>query len=216
MVRYPVASEKTLKSSWCRLCSPMAGAYRGLVMLPDIGTEVVLAFAYKSMSPYVLGAVYNGTEDKPEPYHNDDGVNNKRVFWSRNDHMVIFDDTPGMEKVQLGAQAPIRLQPKTGQIHHTLDSAGKIIEEYCSGDTIWEARKTISIKCTDFSLQAAGTIDLGAGVSANLKSQKSTSIQSVGEQRFTAAQTALNPVAVPPDPTPSTPTPIHKHSPSKI
>ena len=58
------------------------------------------------MSPYVLGAVYNGTEDKPEPYHNDDGLNNKRVFWSRNDHMVIFDDTPGMEKVQLGAQAP--------------------------------------------------------------------------------------------------------------
>ena len=47
------------KSSWCRMMTPMAGQSRGLVMLPEIGTEVLVGFAYRSMSPYILGAVYN-------------------------------------------------------------------------------------------------------------------------------------------------------------
>ena len=71
----------------------MAGKNRGWVSIPEIGTEVVISFAYRSLQPYILGAVYNGGDDKPEPYKNDDGNNDKRVFWSRNDHMLIFDDT---------------------------------------------------------------------------------------------------------------------------
>ena len=84
---------------------PMSGKMRGLVTLPDKGTEVVLGFAYRTHSPYILGAVYNGGEDSPEPYKNDDGDNNLRVFWSRNDHMVVFDDTKGKEKVSLEAMS---------------------------------------------------------------------------------------------------------------
>jgi uncharacterized protein involved in type VI secretion and phage assembly len=216
LVRYPVASEDELKSSWCRMCTPCAGPYRGMVMLPDVGTEVALAFAYRSLTPYILGALYNGTEDSAEPYRNDDLANCKRVFWSRNDHMVIFDDTPGAEKVQLGAQAPIRLLPRTGRIHHTLNSASRTIKEYCSGDTIWEAGQTVSIRCTDFELQASGTVDVGAGMSANLKSSQGTTIESTGEQRYTAMQTAINPSRVPPDPAPAMFLPSHKHGPSKF
>ena len=62
------------------------------------GRQVIVGFAYRSMTPYILGAAYNG-RDLPEPYRNDDCLNNVRVFWSRNDHMVVFDDTEGMEKV---------------------------------------------------------------------------------------------------------------------
>ena len=76
LVKYPVDSGEELKSSWCRMISPMAGAHRGLTMLPDTGTEVVLGFAYRSMVPYILGAVYNGTEDKAEPFRNMAGKNN--------------------------------------------------------------------------------------------------------------------------------------------
>jgi uncharacterized protein involved in type VI secretion and phage assembly len=215
LVKYPVASDDRIQSAWCRLCSPMAGPYRGLVMLPDVGTEVVLAFSYQSLFPYVLGAVYNGSEDRPEPYHNDDSANDKRVFWSRNDHMVIFDDTDGAEKVQLGAQAPTRLQVSSGVIHQTLDSAEKTITEHCGGDTIWKAEQTISIKCTDFKLQATGSIQASAGVSANLKSTQGTKILSESEQRYTAARTKINPGEVPEAPVECLVTPSHKHGPSK-
>ena len=40
-VRFPV--DDGVDSSWCRIASPMAGADRGLVILPDIGTEVLAA-----------------------------------------------------------------------------------------------------------------------------------------------------------------------------
>ena len=100
LVELPVESvEDTTETFWCRVMSPMAGKNRGLVILPEIGTEVVIGFSYKSLKPYILGAVYNGGDDKPEPYRNDDEKNNLRVFWSRNDHMVIHDDTEGEEKV---------------------------------------------------------------------------------------------------------------------
>ena len=75
-VRFPVDSENRIESSWCRMCVPMAGKFRGLVMLPQNGTEVVLAYAYRSMSPYVLGAVYNGGPDRT-PYKNADLFNHK-------------------------------------------------------------------------------------------------------------------------------------------
>ena len=41
LVRFPV--DDGVKSSWCRMVTPMGGANRGLVMLPDVGTEVLLS-----------------------------------------------------------------------------------------------------------------------------------------------------------------------------
>ena len=41
-------------SSWCRMMMPMAGRSRGMVMLPDVGTEVLVGFAFQSMTPYIL------------------------------------------------------------------------------------------------------------------------------------------------------------------
>ena len=65
LVEFPTEStDKKLESYWCRVSTPMAGKDRGLVIIPDIGTEVILAFAYKSNTPYVLGGVYNAKEDK--------------------------------------------------------------------------------------------------------------------------------------------------------
>jgi uncharacterized protein involved in type VI secretion and phage assembly len=137
-VRFPVDGEQEVQSSWIRMMSPMAGKQRGLVMLPDIGTEVVLAYAYRSMSPYVIAAVYNGKDDKPETYHNDEKNNDKRIFWSRNDHMVIFDDTSGAEKVELGCKSGSRMDIKGGPIYHSFNSAEKTIELYSGKHIIIE------------------------------------------------------------------------------
>jgi uncharacterized protein involved in type VI secretion and phage assembly len=213
-VEYPVDSGEGVQSSWCRLMSPMAGKLRGLVMLPDIGTEVVLAFAYRSMSPYVMGAVYNGGEDKPEPYKNDDENDDKRVVWTRNDHMLIFDDTEGAEKVEFAATAPTRLDIRSGPIWQSLDSAEKTIEEYCDGDTIWESLETISIKCKDFKLEASATIAVEAKDSANFASGASTTIDSASTQTYKAGQVDVNPGSAPPAPPSALPTPPHKHSPT--
>ena len=215
LVKYPVDSEGELKSSWVRMASPMGGELRGLVMLPDVGTEVVLMFAYRSMSPYVIGAVYNGAEDKPEPYKNDDGNNDKRVFWSRNDHMVIFDDTEGAEKVEFGAAAPTRLQIDSGPLWDRLDAAEKTLTEYSDKNTIWEAKETISIKCKDFELETGSTIAIEAKSDAVLKSGSKTEIKSSSTQTFKGGSVAINPGAPVADPSPALTHPTHKHPPTK-
>ncbi len=214
-VEFPVDSGDGLSSSWCRMLSPMAGKDRGLVILPDIGTEVVLMFAYRTLSPYVVGAVYNGTDDKPEPYHNDDGNDDKRVFWSRNDHMVIFDDTAGAERVDFGAQASSRLDASSGPIYHTMESAKMVINEYCDGNTTVEAVQNISIKCKDFKLEATQNVDMQAGQTAAFQCDQISEIRSGGNQTYFAAQTAINPSAVPPPPQPPLALPAHKHPPTK-
>jgi uncharacterized protein involved in type VI secretion and phage assembly len=213
LVKYPVDSEDELKSSWCRMMTPMGGKLRGLVMLPDIGTEVLMMMAYKTMSAYIVGAVYNGTDDKPEPYHNDDSNDDKRVFWSRNDHMVIFDDTSGAESVSIGAKAPTRLDVKSGPIYQVLDSSQKTITEYCGKDTIWEAVETISFKCKDFKMDASMTVAMGAKT-AILASGTSTTIKSTTTQVYKATAVAVNPAAPCSAPSPALPTPAHKHPPT--
>ena len=213
-VKYPVDSENELKSSWCRMMTPMGGKLRGLVMLPDIGTEVLMVMSYKTMSPYVVGAVYNGNADKPEPYHNDDSNDDKRVFWSRNDHMVVFDDTDGAESVSIGAKAPTRLDVKSGPIYQVLDSSQKTITEYCDKDTIWEAKETISFKCKDFKLEASMSVAIGADKTAILASTTSTTIKSTTTQVYKAAKVAVNPAAPCSPPKPALPTPSHKHPPT--
>ena len=201
------------KSSWCRMMSPMAGANRGLVILPDVGTEVLIGFAFRSMSPYILGAVYNG-EDLPEPYRNDDCLNNVRVFWSRGDHMVTFDDTDGHEKVGFGAQAPTRLDPSSAGIHAIMDSSQKTMTSCSDGDTEVEAVQTISIKCKHFKLNAENSIDLSASKTITVGAQTAATIEGSTTAEFKAALVKLNPAAPAPVPASAIAIPAHKHPPA--
>ena len=215
LVEFPVEkTEKKLESYWCRVSSPMAGKDRGLVIIPDKGTEVLLGFSYKSNSPYILGAVYNGKEDKPEPYKNDDEKNDKRVFWSRNDHMVIFDDTKGKERVDFGAQASSRLDVTSAPIYQIMDSSKKIITEYCEKDTKWEAKKTISIKCKQFVLEASNSITMKSSGNTQTKAGGNKNISAGGMANTKGSQIHLN-GGNPADPKPPLDFPKHKHPPTK-
>ena len=185
LVTFPV--EKTdgaVESYWCRMMTPMAGKNMGLVMLPDIGTEVVVGFAMRTLEPYILGGVYNGKADKPEPYKNDDENDNIRILWSRNSHMVRFDDTPGAEKVGIGAQAGARLEPKSGVIFHELDSSQKTITEFSSGSTDYVAKSKFSIKCKNFNLNAANSVNIASGQTMEIKSGAATNVQAGGVVTF--------------------------------
>src|SRR5215813_7878222 len=56
-VRYPWHG-KPADSYWARLTMPMAGKDRGLVLIPEVGDEVVVGFEREDLRfPYVLGAV---------------------------------------------------------------------------------------------------------------------------------------------------------------
>lgn len=212
LVEYPASNTKgKVESSWARICSPMAGKGRGLVVIPDIDTEVVLCFSYRSLHPYILGGVYNGKDDKPEPYHNDDEENNIRIFWSRNDSMVVFDDTAGAEKIQFGVLAQTRLDVKSGVIWQDLDAPNKTLTEYSDGDTCWTAGENISIKCKTLEMKSSDNITMKTGGPFDKKAGGSMKYQSGSLIRFAGSQVLRN-CGKPATPSDTLPSPKAKYN----
>ena len=193
-VKFPV--ESGFDSSWCRIVTPMAGKNRGLVMLPEIGTEVAVMMSHLSLSPYVIGAVYNGGKDKPTPYRNDDKKNNRRVFWSRSQHLVDFNDGDGEEAVGIGACAPTRLQVSSAPVYQIHDSAGESIKQVCTGSTFYEGTERFSVRCKSFSLKA-DKIAMSCGNNTVVQAEDVT-MKCGGSFRATSPDTQVKTPATPP------------------
>lgn len=63
-VKFPNLGD-SIESTWARIATPGAGKDRGMLFLPEVGDEVVVAFEHgDTRRPVVLGALYNG-KDKP-------------------------------------------------------------------------------------------------------------------------------------------------------
>ncbi|MFI5668239.1 phage baseplate assembly protein V [Streptomyces sp. NPDC051704] len=85
--------------AWATLCSPYADDEQGLLVLPEVGSQVVVAFeAGNPRRPYVLGAAWNGRAALP---HEPQDANDLRTLRSRADSRLEFDDTPGAAKVRI-------------------------------------------------------------------------------------------------------------------
>jgi phage protein D len=63
-VKYPSLSDSE-ESNWARIATPSAGNARGLLMLPQVGEEVIIGFEHNdTRRPIVVGSLFNG-KDKP-------------------------------------------------------------------------------------------------------------------------------------------------------
>jgi uncharacterized protein involved in type VI secretion and phage assembly len=160
---------------------PMAGRNRGWMTIPEIDDEVLVAFVHGDINhAIVLGSLYNGV-DTP-PYANEDEENNLRVFQSRSGHRLTFDDTSGAERVELVLH--------NEEIRVIWDSANKTLGVYSGKDIIIEAKDTISIKCTDFILDASNSINMKAGMNAEIKTGMDCTID--GGQTLTLKSSMTN------------------------
>jgi uncharacterized protein involved in type VI secretion and phage assembly len=81
------------ESDWARLTQPGAGPQKGLVWLPDIDDEVLVAFEFGDVRrPYVVGSLWNG-KDKP-PFDGpifDHGKTKRQSLISKESAIVFFD-----------------------------------------------------------------------------------------------------------------------------
>src|SRR5262249_25209949 len=63
-VKYPSLSDSE-ESAWARIATPSAGNARGLLMMPQVGEEVIVGFEHDdARRPIVIGSLFNG-KDKP-------------------------------------------------------------------------------------------------------------------------------------------------------
>lgn len=206
-IKFPVDNESAPESSWIRQSTPMAGNSMGLMMLPDIGTEVLIGYSYKTLSPYMIGALYNGAADPPV-YANEDGKDDHRRFWSRNSHWLDFDDTSGKERIELIATS------ENKAIYQEFHSANKIITTKVEKDFIMEAKETISMKCTDFELKADMEISVKAGSDFISNAGANGTVKSGAMQTYKGATVDIN-GGSPGSATAAKAHPPHKHPPKK-
>lgn len=165
-VSYPW-HEKPRDSYWARLAVPMAGASRGMVFIPEVGDEVLVAFEREDLRfPYILGALWNG-KDKP-PLANDDGKNDKRILTSRKKHHLLFDDgTQGV--VELAHVKGRRITIDDSGILITDENGNKVQIDSTSGAMTLKASGALKISATTISIEASATLALKASATLTVQ-----------------------------------------------
>jgi uncharacterized protein involved in type VI secretion and phage assembly len=150
--------------TWARLATMMAGAGRGTWFVPDVGDEVLVAFeAGDPRRPYVVGALWNGSDAPPQSMDGA-GKNPLKVIHSRNGLKVTLDDADGQEKLILetpgGQKATLKDGPGVVEI---VDSNGNSVKLESSGITVTASAKvTVNAGTAEIS---AGMLTVNAGMS---------------------------------------------------
>jgi uncharacterized protein involved in type VI secretion and phage assembly len=146
-VRFPWLGEDGDRDvrAWATLCSPYADDQQGLLVLPEVGSQVVVAFEAGNLRrPYVLGAAWNGREALPHP---PEQANDIRLLRSRSDSRLEFDDSAGGPKV--------RLTMASGHTVTLDDAAQEITVRHAGGCTV-------RLTATAVEIQANVSVDVTA------------------------------------------------------
>jgi uncharacterized protein involved in type VI secretion and phage assembly len=148
-VRFPMlghAGDRDVRA-WATLCSPYADDDQGLQVLPEVGSQVVVAFeAGNARRPYIIGAAWHGKAQEPRKA---DRSNNIRVLRSRGGSELEFDDQSGAEKVSI-----------------TMKSGHEVVLDNAAGDITIRHQNGSSItldRIGNISVQATNTVNVNAG-----------------------------------------------------
>jgi uncharacterized protein involved in type VI secretion and phage assembly len=146
-VRYPwlgADGDRDVRS-WATFCSPYADDDAGLLVLPQVGTQVVVAFEAGNLRrPYILGCTWNGQEALP---HEPAESNDIRLLRSRADSRLEFDDTRGAARVRITMASGHEV---------TLDDAAQQVTVRHAGGC------TVQLTATSVEVQANVSVDVTA------------------------------------------------------
>lgn len=172
-LRFPWLSDDYV-SDWARTVQVGAGDKRGLIVLPEVGDEVLVGFDRGDLRrPYVLGGLYNG-KDKPDlgSYSLLDGGKRSvdvRRFVSRKGHSITICDADGKESVSISSKDGkllVELDMADNKIR--ISSAGQV-EVKAGTDATIEATGKLTLKGSQISVEAQASLE--AKASGNVKIQ---------------------------------------------
>lgn len=139
-----LGSDGSAVRAWSTLLSPYADQDQGFQALPEVGSQVVVAFeAGDPRRPYILGACWNGVETLPEA---PSAANDKRLIKTRSGSMLVFDDAAAGAKVTLSTPGG-----------HTLE-----LDDQGSSITITHSNGTV------ITLSAAGKVEISANATVDI------------------------------------------------
>lgn len=150
------------ESFWARVAFHGAGKMRGMVILPEVHDEVLVAFEHGDpRRPYVLGGLWNGI-DKPQLGNAGDlfsaGKVNRRGFISSQGHKIVFLDG--------AAKKGVLVATKDNKYRLSLNETKATIRIISDGKLEIEAKQDVMI-----TTKAKVTIDATQDITANTKAK---------------------------------------------
>lgn len=149
-LKYPWMGDDAV-SYWARIAAPGAGPDSGMVWLPQVGDEVLVAFEHGDTSrPIVVGGLWNGTDAIPFDYGDLDNGKVTYCGWtSRTGHKISIWESQG--------DASIQLLTANGEVNIVLDDKNKELKVETTGKITFDAQGDVSIKAGgSMTLEASG------------------------------------------------------------
>lgn len=174
-----------IESDWLRVATPMAGPSRGLLFLPEVNDEVLIAFEQGDVHhPYIIGALWN-SKDKP-PKGNSDVVKNgkveQRILQTRAGHQIVLDDSAGAEKITIvdkTGKNKIEIDSNTNAITINVD---KDLSSDAKGATTIQSTGKITLKSSDDLSIECRNLEIKAQVNANVQANSGVTIKNAAAQ----------------------------------
>ena len=148
--------------TWARIATLMAGNNRGTWFIPDVNDEVLVAFERGDLTqPYVLGALWSGTNSPPATM---DAGNTKKLLRSRSGVTITLDDQSGHENFIVetpgGQKVMLKDSPDSVEI---ADSNGNSVKLEPGGVTV-NASAKVTINASAVVINS-GILSVDAGMS---------------------------------------------------
>ncbi|MBY0371472.1 phage baseplate assembly protein V [bacterium] len=169
-------------SEWVDVCSPYASGGAGFWFIPEVGDEVLVYLKRGNLDfPVVLGMLYS-QKHKPQPTgrggeFNGNGSNDLKYLATRAQNLLCFDDSDNQRGILLQDKQGRRLQIESQADRVTLSDAknnricienGTIRVQNKAGDEIVIESGSIRIHANSVKVEAAASLELGAGASEAL------------------------------------------------
>ncbi len=141
--------------AWATLCTPYADADAGLEILPEVDSQVVVAFeAGNPRRPYIVGCTWNGTAALPQT---PETANNIRLLRSRADSRLEFDDTDSAPK--------LTLRTRSGHEIVIDDGGGEITVHHAGGCEVTLTATSVEVTANVQVSVSAVMVDVSAPIS---------------------------------------------------
>jgi phage protein D len=159
-VKYPALDDEH-EGWWARIAAPSAGANRGLLMLPVVGDEVLLAFEHgDDEHPYIIGSLWNG-QAQPQTLVHDDGS-----FALRSDKQIVAE---AAENISVKSDKVVALE------------AGEDLTAKASAKLTAEAQSDASLSSnTTMTVKGVQSVTV-QGSQATLKGDATTKVSAGGQ-----------------------------------
>jgi len=203
-VKFP-GLDADLVSAWGRFVAPSAGGSgRGLVMLPEIGDEVLVGFEEGDMHrPVIIGGLYAG-DDKKSAWPVEGSSVTDRRYTSLNGHVVMLQDGKGdpnnMYQVTIkGEKGSVVLRMGADKASVTTPDDVPL-ELTCGGQSSikFDGKGNIAIKGLKVTVEAQMGIELKSDTTLDVKAGTGLSLQSQTQAELKGAMvnvTAQGPLA---------------------